>query len=72
MVWQMAGLQAGRPNTFDAYRVLFLRINVAMIHLVCSMSGASVPMTGLVTIVLVAAIKLFSRQLTVQDRKDIK
>ncbi|MBR0695624.1 hypothetical protein [Bradyrhizobium lablabi] len=48
----------------DLYRMLFLRINVAIIHLVCSLSGASVPMTGLITVALVAAINFLLRRFT--------
>jgi hypothetical protein len=59
----MAGLQGGESKMLDSHRLLFFRINVAIIHLVCSLSGASVPMTGLITLVLVAAVKLVLRQL---------
>ncbi len=48
---------------FDSYRLLFLRINVAIIQLAFSLSSASTPMTGIATLILVAAIKLLSLHL---------
>lgn len=47
---------------FDLCRQVLLRINIAILHLVCSLSGASVPMTGIVTILLIMTIKAVSRQ----------
>ena len=45
----------------DRYRLLLIRINVAVIDIAFAASASSAPMTGIITLVLVAAVRMLSR-----------
>jgi hypothetical protein len=54
-----------------SYRFLLLRINIALIHLAFSMSGASAPMTGVITFLLAAMIRIICRQLDFSNQRGL-
>ncbi len=51
---------------FSRYRIFLIRLYLVVIHVGFALSTSSAPMTGIVTLALVAAARLLSRNSTIK------